>query len=175
MWASADLPPKMKLSRGVNTHMATGEATLAFLGLAPGEQLAPVVGLDLDVEPVGRGLDALPGLVALAVADPFDLVEAGHGVADTGRVGERLLARLGEGELAFGEVVVLGGAHPLVPAWRLARARWAARVLARFWRAACFCFSVAMAAPPRWSTTPWWLPARGVPEIGSGRQWCAAL
>src|SRR5215211_3977605 len=89
----------------------------ALLGLPSGEQLAPVIGFDVDVEALGRGLDALPRLVAVAVADPFDLVEAGHGVAHVGGVGERLLACLGERELAGGQIVLLGGAQALGAAW----------------------------------------------------------
>ena len=36
--------------------------------------------MDLDIEPLGRGLDASPCLVAIAIADAFDLVEAGEPV-----------------------------------------------------------------------------------------------
>src|SRR4029453_5766200 len=85
----------------------------APLGLPASEQLAPVVSLNLDIEPLGRGLDAPPCLVAIGVTDPFDLVEASDGVAHVGSVGERLLARLGEGEVAGGEVVLLGRAQAL--------------------------------------------------------------
>jgi hypothetical protein len=46
-------------------------------GLAAGEERAPVVGLDLDIETLGGGLGALPRLVTVPVADPLDLVEAG--------------------------------------------------------------------------------------------------
>src|SRR5215211_3399298 len=89
----------------------------ALLGLSSGEQLAPVIGFDVDVEALGRGLDALPRLVAVAVADSFDLVEAGHGVADVGGVGERLLACLREREFAGGQIVLLGGAQALGAPW----------------------------------------------------------
>jgi hypothetical protein len=46
----------------------------ALLRLAAGEQLTPVVGLHLDVEAPGGGLDPSPGSVPLGVGDPFDLV-----------------------------------------------------------------------------------------------------
>src|SRR5512132_2065567 len=150
----------------------------AFLGLTPGDQLAPVLGLDLDLEPVGRGLDPLPSLVALAVADPFDLVEAGHGVADMGGVGERLLARLGEGELALGEVVLLGGAHPLGTARHPLALGAGALGCARLGQVlACGLLlllgrhgeSSRMVDDSLVATRTW------RPEIGSGRDLCAAL
>src|SRR5689334_3126285 len=52
-------------------------------------------------------LDAGPGLVALAVADTLDLVEASDRVADMAGVVERLLALLGKGELVLVEAVAL--------------------------------------------------------------------
>src|SRR4029453_18321663 len=89
----------------------------AFLSSPPDKQVSPVVGFYLDIEPLGRGLDAPPRPVAIAVTDPFDLVETGDGVADVGCVGEGFLACLGKGELARSEVVLLGRAHPLGAAW----------------------------------------------------------
>jgi hypothetical protein len=87
------------------------------LAFPPVKEVAPVVGLDLDIEPLGRGLDAPPCFVAIAIADAFDLVEAGDGVTNVCGIGERFLARLGKGEVARTEVVLLGRAHPLGSAW----------------------------------------------------------
>src|SRR5438132_3258481 len=82
-------------------------------GLAALEEVAPVVGGDVDVERAGGRPDALPGLVPLGVGHALDLVEAGDGVADVGGVGERLLALVGEGEGAVGHPVLLGRAQAL--------------------------------------------------------------
>src|SRR5262249_39979115 len=62
---------------------------------------------DLDVVVLRRPLDVRPGLVAIRVADVLHLVEAGERVADVARVGERLLALLGERERRVGQVVAL--------------------------------------------------------------------
>src|SRR5450432_3174116 len=63
--------------------------------------------MDLDAEFLGRRGDALPGRAALRVGDAFDLIEAGDGVADVGRVLDRLLALFGERELRVVDVVAL--------------------------------------------------------------------
>ena len=79
--------------------------------LAPGEELAPALLLDLHVELPRRGLDAPPGLVALLVGHPFDLVEARHGVTDVLGVDQGLLAFLGERKLLVVELVLVGRAQ----------------------------------------------------------------
>src|SRR5262249_48103848 len=84
---------------------------LALAGLAALEQVAPVVRGHFDAEALRRGLDALPRLRAVGVADLLDLVEAPHRVAHVLRVGQRLLAFLRERELRRRKVVLLGGAQ----------------------------------------------------------------
>jgi hypothetical protein len=133
---------------GVHSQLAASDVASAPLGLPASEQLAPVVSLNLDIEPLGRGLDAPPCLVAIGVTDPFDLVEASDGVAHVGSVGERLLARLGKANSRAARSFCSAVLRPWVRRGTrlpLARALWAARALVRFRRAACFCFSVAMA------------------------------
>jgi hypothetical protein len=56
-------------------------------GPAAGEQLSPVVLGDFHVELLCRFLDSFPCPVTFCVTDPFDLVEAGNGVADVSGVG----------------------------------------------------------------------------------------
>src|ERR1700712_3007434 len=72
-------------------------------------QLAPALLVDLDVVLLRRGLDPLPGLVALLVAHPLDLIEAGDGVAHVAGVLQGLLALLGKGEAPGRDLVALFG------------------------------------------------------------------
>jgi uncharacterized protein (DUF4213/DUF364 family) len=74
----------------------------------PTAQLAPALLLHLDPMLVGGGLDPLPGLVALVVADVLDLVETGDGVANVAGVFQGLLALLWKGELFAAEIIAVG-------------------------------------------------------------------
>ena len=51
-------------------------------GLAALEEVAPVVGLDFDIEFLCGRFDALPGAGAFGIADVFDLIESSDGVAN---------------------------------------------------------------------------------------------
>ena len=52
--------------------------------------------------------DARPCLVTIIVGNPFDLIEAGHGVADVIGVVERLLTLLRDRELVLVDTIALG-------------------------------------------------------------------
>jgi len=84
-------------------------------------ELAPATLVDLDAVAPRRLSDAPPGVVAISVRDPLDLVEARHGVADVPRVDQGLLALLREREPAVGEPVLLRRTQPRRPAGRAAR------------------------------------------------------
>src|SRR5689334_2303102 len=70
-------------------------------------QVAPVALLDVDAVVLGGFLDVGERQVAVGVGDALDLIEAGQGVPDVGRVRQRLLALLGKGEDALGQVAPL--------------------------------------------------------------------
>src|SRR6202035_2448092 len=84
---------------------------LTFTVVAAVSELPPVRFRYVDVVAFRGGQDPLPRLVALRIADPFDLVEAGDRVAHVPRVRQRLLALLGEGELLVRQFVLLRGAQ----------------------------------------------------------------
>src|SRR5438552_12877217 len=107
-WKNASRPIEPATTRGPSGRCA--EQALALLGLAAGEELAPVVGLNFDVVLLGCCLDALPGPVAVGVGDVLDLVEASDRVTHVLGVGQRLLALLSEGELRLRQLVLLGRA-----------------------------------------------------------------
>src|SRR5262249_44593398 len=86
-------------------------------------EVAPAGLRYLDVIALRGGHDPLPRLVALGVAHPFYLVEAGDRVADVPRVRQRLLALLGEGEFLVRQVVLLRRAHALALAGDLLAVR----------------------------------------------------
>src|SRR5437763_9288921 len=65
---------------------------MGVLGVRLLPQLAPALLADFDPVLLGGALDPAPGRVALGVADPFDLIEAGDRVAHVAGVVERLLA-----------------------------------------------------------------------------------
>ena len=60
-------------------------------------ELSPIVLGDLDAIMLRRPLDVREGEVAVGIGDILDLIEARAGVLDMPRVGQRLLALLGEG------------------------------------------------------------------------------
>src|SRR5262249_43582603 len=93
--------------------LALPGAALAASALPVVDELAPARGLDRHPEPLRGRLDALPGAVALRVAPPFDLIEAGDRVADVAGIGERFLALLRERELRRRQLVLLGRAEGL--------------------------------------------------------------
>src|SRR5579859_4733449 len=86
-------------------------AVLAALG-----QVSPAGFGNLHIEVLRRGQDALPRLVPLRIADAFDLVETGDGIAHVPGVGQRLLAFGGKGELLVVQPVLLSRAHALAAA-----------------------------------------------------------
>ncbi len=100
--------PRNSMSRSRRTTGASCSEAAKPRGFAASEQLAPVVGRDLDIEFLGCGPDPLPGSIPLGVADPFDLVEAGDGIANVGGVVERLLAFGGKREGVLVELLLLG-------------------------------------------------------------------
>src|SRR5260370_39572563 len=70
-------------------------------------QRPPPSNVDLDPELSGRGPNAPPGGIALSVRNASNLVESRHRVAHVARVGDRLLALLGEGEALRRKPVLL--------------------------------------------------------------------
>src|ERR1700693_3657229 len=91
-------------------------------------EIAPALLLDVDAVVLRRLLDVGEGEVAIGIGDALDLVEAGERVAHMARVGQGLLALLGEGIVAVGQIApcgqiaVLGmgfprGLHGLIPPW----------------------------------------------------------
>src|SRR5258706_10638230 len=75
--------------------------------------------------PLGCGLNPLPRLVPIGVANALDLVEAGDRVSHVSRVVQRLLPLLREGERRVTQIISLLCGHTLA----LARAFAVTRVL----------------------------------------------
>src|SRR5438094_3968435 len=84
-------------------------------GLASTHQLTPAAFAHLDVVPLGRGFDPLPGLLAFAVGDALHLIESGDGVSYVASVVERFLPLLGERKTGVAQIILLGGGHALGP------------------------------------------------------------
>lgn len=64
-------------------------------------QFMPAAFMDLDAIVRGGGENIAPGEITILVGDILDLIEAGYSVADMTRIGEWLLALVGEGEHAL--------------------------------------------------------------------------
>jgi hypothetical protein len=86
-------------------------------------QVPPVGFRNVDVEALRGGQDPLPRLVALRVADAFDLVETRDRVAHMSGVGQRLFAFRGEGEHPVVQCVFVRRAQAFVATGRVLAVR----------------------------------------------------